>query len=58
MYRPREPIKPTEVGDAAKRPNPDKTQVNKGRICIQRVSPPWGQVRGQGKMSSYNELCP
>ena len=30
MYRPREPIKPTEVGDAVIRQNPDKTQVNTG----------------------------
>src|ERR1700720_2995002 len=27
-------IKPTEVGDAAKRPNHDKTLVNKGRLNI------------------------
>ena len=27
-------IKPTEVGDAVKRQNPDKTQMNRGRFQI------------------------
>jgi hypothetical protein len=35
IYRPREPLKPTEVGDAVNRHNPDKTQVNTGGISIQ-----------------------
>jgi len=32
-------IKPTEVGDAAERRNPDKTTVNKGRKADRHPSP-------------------
>jgi len=48
-------IKPTEVGDVDKRPNHDKTPMNKGRIADHHHSP-CGEGCGEGQNQTVRTL--